>query len=53
MASGKSYLSRQIIENLNTITYSEKTIKQTHLLLISKSSVSATEMSNICKKKIN
>ena len=51
MASGKSYLSRQIIENLNTITYSEKTIKQTHLLLISKSSVSATEMSNICKKK--
>jgi hypothetical protein len=51
MASGKSYLAQQIIQNLDQITYSEKKIKETELIFISKSSLSASKLSDICKKK--
>ena len=51
MASGKSYLARKIIENIDTITYSERNITTTEVIFISKSGLSASEMSSVCKKK--
>ena len=51
MGSGKSVLARKLIENINNISYCDKTISHTEVLFISKSNESAHEMSLICKNK--
>ena len=50
MSSGKSFLSQQIIKNLNDITYSNFEIKETKIIFISKSNESAKVIENICQK---
>ena len=51
MSSGKSYLAQQIIENLEQISYSDIVFKETEVIFISKSNLSADKLSDICKKK--
>ena len=50
MTSGKSFLARQLIENLSAITYSENKINSTEICFWSKSEESAHIMSGICEK---
>ena len=49
MSSGKSFLSQQIIKQLNSISYSNIKIDETAIIFISKSRESATIIENICK----
>ena len=51
MSSGKSHLAQQIIENLEKISYSNIVFKNTEVIFISKSNLSAEKLSAICKKK--
>ena len=50
MGSGKSVLARNLIENLNRVSYSNRKISQTEVIFISKSAESAHQMSLVCKK---
>ena len=50
MGSGKSVLARNLIENLNRVSYSNRKISQTDVIFISKSAESAHQMSLVCKK---
>ena len=51
MNCGKSFLSKQIVTNLEDITYSELIIKKVEILLISKSEELKEELSKICISK--
>ena len=51
MGSGKSVLARKLIENINNISYCDRSISHTEVIFISKSNESANEMSIICKNK--
>ena len=53
MSSGKSYLAQQIIENLEQISYSDIVFKETEVIFISKSNLSADKLSDIFLKKKN
>ena len=51
MNCGKSFLSKQIVTNLEDITYSELSIQRVEILLISKSEELKEELSKICISK--
>ena len=50
MSSGKSYLAQQIVANLKEVSYSNIVFKETEVIFISKSNLSADILANICKK---
>ena len=51
MNCGKSFLSNQIVTNLEEISYSEFTIKKVEILLISKSEELKEELAKVCISK--